>query len=187
MAKKNNSDYNNLLCLDIFLASLTNAQYKKIAHRIQSSRVFPSMSWGVFADPLKAYSQHKLDISQLDLFAKKYNWNFDAATILKKQYEALVITDLNQEILWVNDGFEQMTGYDSEYAIGKTPKFLQGKNTSAATRKRIKIRLSEKIPFTEVILNYRKNTEVYLCEVTIIPIHTIENEVTHFIAFEKAV
>lgn len=82
MVKKNNSDYNNLLCLDIFLAALTDTEYKKIIHKVQSRPIFPSMSWGVFEDPLKMSNQHNPDIAQLKLFTKKYNWNFDAGIVL---------------------------------------------------------------------------------------------------------
>lgn len=185
MAKKNDNGYNSLMGLDIFLSSLTDSQYDAIKHKIKAHPVFPSMSWGVFGDPLKR--QPGQDVIQLAEFAKRYHWKIDADILLKGHYEALVITNLDQEILWVNEGFKNMTGYDSDYAIGRSPRFLQGKNTSEETRERIKSQLLEKIPFTEVIVNYRKNKEEYRCEVRIIPIHNRQNEVTHFIALEKAV
>ena len=40
------------------------------------------------------------------------------------QYEALVVTDLNKKIVWVNNGFFDMTGYPKGFAIGKKPTFL---------------------------------------------------------------
>ncbi len=80
-----------------------------------------------------------------------------------------------------------MTGYTSKFAIGKTPKILQGINTLVETRKKISKQLELNKPFTQTIINYRKNKEEYLCMVSIFPIKNINHEITHFIALEKEI
>ena len=78
-----------------------------------------------------------------------------------------------------------MTGYSKKYALHKTPSFLQGEATQGLTRNRIRKKLELLKPFTEVIVNYRKDNTPYKCEVKIIPLY--KDKVTHFLAIEKKV
>ena len=113
-------------------------------------------------------------------------WRNEIDDIFENQdFEALIITDINQKILWVNNGFTEMTGYSKKFAINKTPNFLQGENTQRTTKKRIRTKLGLLEPFTEVITNYRKDNTPYKCEVKIIPLY--KEKVTHFLAIEKKV
>ncbi|MEO0573062.1 MAG: PAS domain-containing protein [Bacteroidota bacterium] len=100
-------------------------------------------------------------------------------------YEALVVTDIKKKIVWVNNGFNEMTGYSKGFAKGKKPSFLQGKNTSEETKKEIRTLLKEQKRFTRALINYRKNGEEYLCHIDVIPLFDNKREVTHFLAMER--
>ena len=80
-----------------------------------------------------------------------------------------------------------MTGYPANFAKGKKPNFLQGKNTSASIRKKIKSKVTLENNFSEILANYRKNGEEYLCKIDIYPIKNLDQQVTHFLALEKEV
>jgi PAS domain S-box-containing protein len=119
-------------------------------------------------------------------FAEKENWKNEIDAIFNDtDFEALIITDADQKILWVNDGFSEMTGYSKKYALNKKPYFLQGANTSAKSRKRIRTKLKSLQPFTEIITNYQKDNTPYECEVKIIPM--FNEGITHYLAIEKKV
>ena len=90
--------------------------------------------------------------------------------IFQDDYDALVLTDISQNILWVNDGFKSMTGYTRKFAMGKKPSFLQGEKTSTIVKKQLKENLEFNHTYTGSIINYRKNGELYLCKITILPI-----------------
>lgn len=107
------------------------------------------------------------------------------SSVLTDEYDALILTNTNQNILWVSDGFRNMTGYSKNYALGKTPVFLQGKETSLEVRKQIRKELKSKHSFTGNILNYRKNGETYLCNITILPIYNKKEKLQYFLAIEK--
>ncbi|MEN2993703.1 MAG: PAS domain-containing protein, partial [Bacteroidia bacterium] len=96
---------------------------------------------------------------------------------------AVIITDAQGKIVWVNRGFERISGYTLQEARGKVPgKLLQGPDTDPATVHRIREKLQRKESFTEEILNYTKDGRPYWLRLYITPLTNEMNEVTHFIA-----
>ena len=105
--------------------------------------------------------------------------------IFQDDYDALVLTDISQNILWVNDGFKYMTGYTKKFAIGKKPSFLQGEKTSTIVKKQLKENLEFNHTYTGSIINYKKNGELYLCKITILPIYNLDEKLKYYMAIEK--
>lgn len=99
--------------------------------------------------------------------------------------QAVVITDVDQLIQYVNDSFEQMTGYTAEEAVGRRPSFLQGQATSLTTRQRMREAIKRQKPINGRLVNYRKDQTPYLCHVKIRPILNRQKQVVNFIAFEQ--
>lgn len=150
--------------------------------------ITPLQSWDIFSEYMvdRANQNRKLDDqNQLNLFKTNYKWDFDTEVILDEDYTALVITDATQTIQWVNTGFGEMTGYSRNFAIGKHPRFLQGKETSAETKASIKTTLELHKPVSKQLLNYKKDGSPYICDIKIIPLFNTERELTHFMALEK--
>jgi PAS domain S-box-containing protein len=98
---------------------------------------------------------------------------------------AVILTDPNQRIIWVNEDFSAITGYSLGEAIGRIPgKILQGPKTDPAARDRIRKAIQSRIPYKDQLINYRKNGEPYTCKLVIHPIFNKNQELTNFIAFE---
>jgi PAS domain S-box-containing protein len=119
--------------------------------------------------------------------AKKFTWQVDFTTVFSNDFEALVLTDTERKIVWVNKGFETMTGYKTHEAVGRKPNFLQGENTDEATRMRFRESLAMGKEFSLNITNYRKSGEEYLCKVQIFPLRNTQNKIIHFLALEKEI
>ena len=100
-------------------------------------------------------------------------------------YHALIVTDPNEYIQWVNAGFTRMTGYTSTEAAGRYPSFLQGKGTSAVSKRNIRSKITQRRVYCGTLLNYRKNQEPYRCLVRIFPIYNQSSELINFIAVEN--
>ena len=100
-------------------------------------------------------------------------------------YESLVVTDTKRKIVWVNNGFLEMTGYGKNFAVGKNPTFLQGENTSEVVRTEVRQLLKEQRRFSASLVNYRKNGEEYHCHIEVIPLFDSSKTVTHFLAMER--
>ncbi|MEM1407209.1 MAG: PAS domain-containing protein [Bacteroidota bacterium] len=149
--------------------------------------IAPLKCWDIFSIYLNAMNQisnNHDDIQYLLGLKGIYAWDTDFLKILDSYYDALVLTDSSVQIQWVNKGFYKMTGYSSQEVIGRSPKMLQGTKTSTSSRKYIRERLDGTRPFNTEVINYRKNGEEYLCQVTIHPLLNVEGNVSHFLALE---
>ena len=181
---KNNP--NDMMCLDLFLSNSDKKDHQKTIDALKpiSNKGLGIMSWGIhdFFYGSEVYN----DLNSIRSLSKNYQWENNFNSILKENtYEALVITNFNKKVIWVNNGFQKMTGYDSKFIIDKSPNVLQGKNTSEVSKQRIRKRLLENKPFKEIIINYRKDNTEYKCELHVFPLYTKNSKTTHFLALEK--
>jgi PAS domain S-box-containing protein len=148
----------------------------------------PLLSFDIFLDHYhKTIKQlkSKADIAQMKNHLPAIVTDSIETRIHEEYYDAIVVTDIRQNIVWVSEGFYEMTGYSSRYAIGKQPSFLQGKDTQEATKKSIRINLDKDHSFTGSIINYKKNGEEYLCQLKLFPLKNKKNQVTHYLALER--
>ncbi|WP_439487914.1 PAS domain-containing protein [Algoriphagus sp.] len=147
----------------------------------------PLLSWDL-SNPASALKNNRaMEVAQLTQLAEKNRWQIDIKSELEVYYHAIVLTDIQQNIQWVNQGFQSMTGYPPEFAIGKKPSFLHGKNTSTEVKQRIRENLGLGRRFTETLINYRKNREEYRCLITIVPLANSADQITHFMALEREI
>jgi diguanylate cyclase (GGDEF)-like protein/PAS domain S-box-containing protein len=101
--------------------------------------------------------------------------------------QIVMITNARQEIVYVNPAFTRITGYEPREALGRTPRFLQGPDTSQATRVSLHEALaSGRLAYAE-ILNYRKSGEPFWVETSIVPVRNPLGELTHWSAITRDV
>jgi diguanylate cyclase (GGDEF)-like protein/PAS domain S-box-containing protein len=106
------------------------------------------------------------------------------STAIEASSQAILITNAKQEIVYVNPAFAVITGYSEEEVMGKTPHFLQGPETSQATRVMIREALAANKPIQVEMLNYHKSGNPYWLDLSIVPVRDDEAEVTHYVAIE---
>lgn len=148
----------------------------------------PLLSFDIYLDHYHKTLKQLRGINDIAAIEENLNAEISTeieATIKSEPYDAIVVTDTNQTIVWVSDGFYDMTGYTGGYAIGKQPNFLQGKDTEEATKKSIRSDLNKDNTFKGSIINYKKNGEEYLCGLKLFPLKNSDNEVTHYLALER--
>jgi len=149
----------------------------------------PLLSWDIYSEYvfnfLKSLKKKK-DIERLVKFQTKFNWDFQIEeTLFKNEYKAIIITDKNQNIIWVNEGFKDMTGYSLAFVKDKSPKILQGEKTSRKALDEIRTHLATDSFCQTSMVNYRKNGSQYMCEIKIYPVHNSSHQVEHYIALEN--
>jgi PAS domain S-box-containing protein len=179
------------MCLDIYLSSLPKEEYQKISKYLKPTKrlIPPLLCWDIYYPAYQKMLERAsidADLQMLSKYSKKHSWNIDLAEVLNAYpYEALILTDETKTILWVNSGFIDMTGYSKSQAINRNPSFLQGEKTSEKVKQRIRDKIQLKKPFSEEIINYRKDGTEYNCEVRIFPI--IGDNSSYFLALEREV
>jgi PAS domain S-box-containing protein len=104
--------------------------------------------------------------------------------VASKTDNLVIITDANENIEWVNEGFIKKTGYLLNEVIGKTPRILQGIETerSALDKMHRSIKAGESI--TQEILNYTKDGTKFWLRVNINPVYDESNKLVRFVAVE---
>ena len=181
----------NMMCLDFFISSQDEQDYSTTKNLITPSNGIqtPIISFDFYINSFTTEVNklnRKRDINSIKEFSNKFQWNDNLDEIFKGvDFETIVLTNEKQEILWVNDGFKEMTGYTKTFALKKTPSFLQGENTCAVTRKRIRNKILANEPFKEIVLNYKQDKTPYKCEINVFPL--THKNTTHYIALERAI
>lgn len=112
----------------------------------------------------------------------------ELSLVAAKSTELIIITDQHGFITWVNDAFEEFTGYSLSESVEKKPgDFLQGPDTDPETVQRLSEAIHNYESIDETILNYTKSGEAYWVSMSIDPIFDEDGNCTHFIAIERDV
>ena len=103
---------------------------------------------------------------------------------LNASVNGIVITNKTGSIIWVNEAFSQLTGYNKYEAFGKNPKILKsGKQDEGYYKKLWDTILSGRVWKGE-ILNKKKDGTIYNEYETITPILNAKGEAENFIAIK---
>lgn len=160
---------------------------KKRSNEISIRNSAPIMAWEFRYEYLNELKAAQEDLKRLQNFSSKFKWNSDELNIQERiTEEAVVITDLEQKIVFASSGILNMTGYSENEIIGKSPKMFQGPSTSQIALKEIRKAIELQVPFDQTVLNYKKNGVIYKCKIEGYPVFNAKGKITHFIAFEKA-
>jgi sigma-B regulation protein RsbU (phosphoserine phosphatase) len=104
--------------------------------------------------------------------------------------EGVVIVDLQQPgspIIYVNEGFERLTGYSRADALGLNCRFLQGEGTDPEAREEIRRAIRERTSCVVEILNYRKDGAPFWNRLSLTPVRNTRGEASHYIGIQSDV
>jgi PAS domain S-box-containing protein len=109
------------------------------------------------------------------------------AAALQAAANAVVITDREGRIVWVNPAFTSITGYEPSDVLGQAPNILKsGQHGSAFYLDLWATILSGRIWHGELV-NRRKDGTLYTEEMTITPVRSPEGAIEHFVAVKRDV
>ena len=89
-------------------------------------------------------------------------------------------------LVYVNETFEQMTGYSSEEVIGRNCRFLQGEATDPGEIQRLRKAINTRNPVTVEMVNYRQNGDQFWNRIDIAPVETDQGEL-YFVGYQTDV
>ena len=106
---------------------------------------------------------------------------------LEAAANAIVITDSDGTIKWVNSSFTQLTGYSKEEAFGKNPRILKSDKHEDEFYRELWKTIKKGEIWTGIIINKKKCGALYHEEMTITPIKNETGKITNFIAIKQNV
>ena len=98
--------------------------------------------------------------------------------------DAVLITDDNGVIEYVNDAFVEMFGYQPTQAVGRTPRLLKSGEHDQSFYRDLWDTITDGEVFQAEITNRRASGELFDVELTIAPVED-DGEVTHYVAIER--
>jgi diguanylate cyclase (GGDEF)-like protein/PAS domain S-box-containing protein len=101
--------------------------------------------------------------------------------------QGVVITDPRQEhnpLIYVNQGFDRITGYTKAEVIGKNCNFLQGRETNQQNLNQLREAIMRGQPHQTTVRNFRKNGEPFWNQLQIFPVRDNSGCLTNFIGIQ---
>jgi PAS domain S-box-containing protein len=129
-----------------------------------------------------------LAIKKNNLIKKQNEENKRLAYLATHTPNNVIYGDKEGKITWVNEYFENYTGYKLHEIIGKTPgSFLTGPETEPDKTSLLRKAIQTKTSVELTIANYKKNGELYYVAVQLNPVFDDKNELLYFISVQQDV
>ena len=96
--------------------------------------------------------------------------------------DAVVVTNRDGIIEYVNPSFEALTGYTQAEVCGKTPRILKSGEQGPEVYQELWKNILGGQVYRGIFLNRKKNGDLYYVEESICPVRDADNKITHFIS-----
>ena len=111
-----------------------------------------------------------------------------ASLVFSRSAVAMVITNPNirdNPIVYINDAFMRLTGYERSAVIGRNCRFLQGKETDAKAVDVLRRGIEAQRDVSVDLLNYRSDGESFVNRLVITPIPDEDGQLAYFLGIQK--
>jgi len=95
--------------------------------------------------------------------------------------------DGNLPLVYANEGFERLTGYDADAVVGRNCRFLQGEATDPVALERLRERIDAGDPASVELINYRADGSPFWNQVRLSPVEAADGDPSHFLGFQTDV
>ena len=107
------------------------------------------------------------------------------AAALQEAGNAVVLTDNQGAILWVNRAFTHMTGYAGDEVIGRNPRILRSGEQDTAFYRLLWNTITAGEVWHGEIVNRKKDGSLYPEEMTIAPVRSQSGTISHFVGIKQ--
>ena len=122
-----------------------------------------------------------------DITARKQReeHNLIQTAALEATAHAVMITDRNGIIIWINPAFTECTGYSLDEAVGQSTRLLRSGDEDDAFYKNMWETIFRGDVWKGTIINRKKDGSLYPEEQTITPVSNANGAITHFISVKQ--
>jgi len=107
------------------------------------------------------------------------------AAALEEAATAVVLTDHQGAILWVNSAFTQMTGYAAEEAMGRNLSLWPSGEQDAASYAALWNTIAAGTVWRGEVVNRKKDGSLYTEEMTVAPVRSEAGAISHYVAIKQ--
>jgi PAS domain S-box-containing protein len=111
-------------------------------------------------------------------------------TAIEASGTGIVISDCglpDNPLIYVNDGFCQISGYSRDEVVGRNCRFLQGKFTDQAAVARLREAIAKRQSISVRLVNHRKDGTIFHNELHMSPVLDASGNATHFVGVQHDV
>ncbi|MCL9814777.1 bacterio-opsin activator domain-containing protein [Natranaeroarchaeum aerophilus] len=90
-------------------------------------------------------------------------------------------------LVFVNEAWSELTGYDEEQMLGRNPRLLQGPGTDPEVVGELADAIEDEEQVTVEIRNYRSDGTPFWNELTVAPIYDNDGNLAHYVGFQNDV
>jgi len=127
------------------------------------------------------------DVTDRKAYARELELKSQA---MDKAPVGITITDPDREdnpMIYVNEGFEALTGYSESEALGRNCRFLQGEATRDEPVAEMRTAIEKDEPVSVELRNYRKDGTQFWSRVSIAPVRDDDGTVENYVGFQENV
>ncbi|MEN2486965.1 PAS domain S-box protein [Flavobacterium sp. B11] len=112
-------------------------------------------------------------------------------TVITQSKDSILITEANSserkipKIVYVNPAFSQMSGYQSDEIIGKSPNIFKGPKSDSDELKKLLSAIKNEEECLIETISYTKSKEEYWVRFSMIPIFSNEGLISHWISIQR--
>ena len=158
-------------------------QYKVLLQRKDGS-IF---SAEIFARAVQVRGEPGVQVWVRDISQRKKSEEVQRrlATAVEQAAEAIVITDAEGKINYVNPAFERITQYSQSEAVGKNPRILKSGQHSPAFYQDMWNTITRGSPWAGQFINRRKDGVLYREDATISPVRDSSGKIVNYVAVKR--
>ena len=184
-------DGHNPACLDEIIATTGSAangtaRFEAIARRAGGEPFPVAVSVGATAiGDERRYTLLIRDITEAKMAEAMLRLRERA---IESSTNGIVITDMTLPdcpVIYVNHGFEHITGYSADDVIGRNCRFLQGDEQDQPGSRELKEAIRDGRAATVLLRNYRKDGGMFWNELSISPVFDDSGRCTHFVGIQN--
>ena len=105
--------------------------------------------------------------------------------VVRQSPEAIVITNTQARIEYVNESFTQNSGYTDAEAVGQNPRLLKSGQTTAETYAAMWLALKRGEAWKGEFSNRRKDGSIFVESAVVAPIRQDDGSITHYVAIKE--
>lgn len=110
--------------------------------------------------------------------------------VVDESQDGIVIAEQEGDeniLIYVNKGFEKLTGYSSEEILYQDCRFLQGDDRDQDALDTLRSAIRQGEPCRVTLRNYRKDGSLFWNELSVTPVYNEQDQLTYYIGVQKDV